>query len=95
MNSGKFQYFLNCLASVGGNLLILSLFVLGLLLYTLFARSPNATVVGQFTTFAGALLLALKGRTSDTNPPPGSTASSSSSTTTSTSGSGIPGEGHP
>lgn len=73
--NGKWQYFLNSLATVGGNLFVLSIFVLlffGLVLYTLHDASANvqviSTVTGAFTTFSGALLLALKGRTTDANP---------------------------
>ena len=85
--SGKFQYFLNCLATVGGNLFVLSIFVLlflGLVLYVLHDASANVqvvtTVTSAFTGFSGALLLALKGRTTDTNPSTNGGTSTSSTT---------------
>jgi xanthosine utilization system XapX-like protein len=84
--NGKWQYFLNSLATVGGNLFVLTVFVLillGLVLYTLRVPSANpqvvTTIVGTFGSFSGALLLGLKGRSTDTNP------SNVTSTTTTTS----------
>ena len=72
----KWQYFLTSLATAGGNLFVLAVFVLILLsltVYVLLHASGNTQVVnaitGAFTTFSGALLLALKGRHDDTNPP--------------------------
>ena len=84
--NGKWQYFLNSLATVGGNLLLLSMFVLlflGLVLYALRVPSANpqvvTTIITTFTSFSGALLLGLKGRTTDTNP---SNVTSTTTTTT-------------
>ena len=85
--NGKWQYFLNSLATVGGNLALLCVFVLlllGLVLHVL--HSANASdqvstvIVTTFSAFSGALLQALRGRTSDTNPPPGGGTSTSSTT---------------
>lgn len=86
--NGKWQYFLNSLATIGGNVFLLCFFVLvflGLVLYTLHDAGANSnvvnTVTNAFTGFTGALLLSLKGRTTDTNPSPGGGTSSSSTTT--------------
>jgi hypothetical protein len=86
--NGKWQYFLNSLATVGGNLLVLVLFVLlllGLVLYVLHDTGANAQIVtvvlSTFSGFAGALLQALRGRSTDTNPSTGGGTSTSSTTT--------------
>src|SRR5271166_5357854 len=86
--NGKFQYYLNCLASAGGNLFVLMIFVvifLVLIVYVLHDANANdrlvSTVSDTFMGFSGALLLALKGRTTDTNPTLGGGTSSSSTTT--------------
>ncbi len=89
--NGKWQYFLNSLATVGGNLFLLAMFVLvflGLVLFVLHDPSANVqvvtTVTSAFTGFSGALLLGLKGRTTDANPSTtgGTTTSSTTQTTT-------------
>ena len=90
--NGKWQYFLNSLATVGGNLFVLFIcFVgmLGLVLYTLHDANSNVQIVATLTTtfgnFSGALLLCLKGRSTDTNPSPsGGTTSTSVVTQTTT-----------
>jgi len=86
--NGKWQYFLNSLATVGGNLFVLLtmvLILLGLVLYTLHDTNANSQIVtvvsSTFSGFAGALLAALRGRSTDTNPSPGGGTSSSSTTT--------------
>jgi hypothetical protein len=76
----KWQSFLNSLSTPGGNLLIMVLFAVALLIVLLFrASSPEGQVqtiiLGAFSAFSGALLLALRGRTSDIPTPPGSTSS--------------------
>jgi hypothetical protein len=101
----RWQAWLNSLATVGGNLFLLTFFVLvflSLVLFVLHDANANAqivtTVASAFTSFSGALLLGLKGRTSDPNPSMNGGASTSTSSTqssTSSTGSGIPGEGHP
>jgi FtsH-binding integral membrane protein len=90
--NGKWQYFLNSLATVGGNLFLLAIFVgvfLGLVLFVLHDTSANVqvvtTITSAFTGFSGALLLALKGRTTDTNPSTGGGTTTSSTTTETTS----------
>ena len=89
----SWQFFLNSLATVGGNLFLLAMFVLlflGLVLYTLHDANANMQVVtivtSTFSSFSGALLLGLKGRVTDVNPSSnvGGTSGSTSSTTQTT-----------
>lgn len=86
--NGKWQYFLNSLATVGGNLLVLVLFVLlllGLVLHVLHDQGANGQIVtvvlSTFSGFAGALLQALRGRSTDMNPSTSGGTSTSSTTT--------------
>src|SRR5271157_3428929 len=88
----SWQFFLNSLATVGGNLFLLAMFVLlflGLVLYTLHDANANTQVVtivtSTFSSFSGALLLGLKGRVTDVNPStPNGTSTTSSTTQTTT-----------
>jgi hypothetical protein len=89
--NGKWQYFLNSLATVGGNLVLLFLcffVLLGLVLHVLHSSNVSdqvsTVIVTTFSAFSGALLQALRGRTSDTNPPPGGGTSTSSTRTETT-----------
>ena len=72
----KWQAFLNSLSTPGGNLLLLCVFVsclLALVLHVLHHGDEGqvtTVILSTFSGFAGALLQALRGRTSDipTNP---------------------------
>ena len=89
--NGKWQYFLNSFATVGGNLFLLVFFVLillGLVLHILHHGDTNqvgTVVLTTFAAYSGALLQALRGRTTDTNPLPGGTVASSTVTQTTSS----------
>ena len=89
--NGKWQYWLNSLATIGGNVFLLCAFVLIFLVLTVYCcmrPNTNPQVVGvvtsAFTSFSGALLLSLKGRTTDVNPSTtgGTSVSSTTQTTT-------------
>jgi hypothetical protein len=75
----KWQSFLNSISTPGGNLLILSLFVIALLCVVIAEihhgdeGQVQTVVLSTFSGFAGALLQALRGRTTDIPAPPGST----------------------
>lgn len=84
---GKWQYFLNSLATVGGNLFLLMLFVLitlALVVHILHGDNKDSSqvttvILSTFSAFSGALLQALRGRTTDTNPLPGGGSTSTTS----------------
>lgn len=89
--NGKWQYFLNSLATVGGNVFLLCFFVivfLALIIYVLHGANANdrlvSTVSDTFMGFSGALLLALKGRTTDQNPSSNGGGGSTTSSVTTT-----------
>lgn len=74
----KWQAFLNSISTPGGNLLLLAVFVsclLGLVLHVLHHGDDNqvtTVILSTFSGFSGALLQALRGRSSDipSIPPP-------------------------
>ena len=76
---GKWQYFLNSLATVGGNLALLMaimFIMLGLVVHILHGDGKDnaqvtPVILSTFSGFSGALLGLLRGRVSDTNPLPG------------------------
>jgi hypothetical protein len=82
----KWQTWLTSLSTPGGNLFVLSLFVILLLVLTVHVLEGHdsggqveTVILATFSGFSGALLQALRGRSADVPAPPGST-----STTTST-----------
>lgn len=80
----RWQTFLNSWNTPGGNMLLLFIFVFSLLLLVLHLlhHSGDANITTVITTtfagFAGALLKALSGRTSDVPAPPGMTTTNTS-----------------
>jgi hypothetical protein len=82
----KWQSFLNSIATPGGNLLVLCIFVVALLVVMIFEihhsdeGQVQTVVVATFSGFSGALLQALRGRTTDVPAPPGSTSSTATTT---------------
>ncbi len=90
----RWQKWLNSIATPGGNLLVLSLFVIALLTVVIFEihhgleGQVQTVVLSTFSGFSGALLQALRGRSTDVPSPPGST----SSTTTASHSSEAPKE---
>lgn len=69
------QKFLNSISTPGGNLLLLAVFVstlLGLVLHVLHhgdTGQVQTVILATFSGFSGALLQALRGRTSDVPAP--------------------------
>jgi hypothetical protein len=73
----NWQRFLNSISTPGGNLLLLGFFVVGLfvmVIHVLENPHPNGdqaitVILSTFSAFTGALLQALRGRSSDVQPP--------------------------
>jgi hypothetical protein len=82
----KWQLFLNSLSTPGGNLLLLVVFVaslLGLVLHVLHHGDEGqvqTVILTTFSGFSGALLQALRGRSSDIPTPTGVTTTTSTAT---------------
>lgn len=82
----KWQTFLNSLSTPGGNLLLLCIFVASLLTLVIHVlhhgdNGQVATVIlSTFSGFSGALLQALRGRTSDIPSSPGTSTTTTSTT---------------
>jgi hypothetical protein len=85
----SWQKFLNSISTPGGNLMLLVLFVaslLGLVLHVLHHGDEGqvqTVILTTFSGFSGALLQALRGRSSDIPVPVGTTTNKTESTITS------------
>jgi hypothetical protein len=83
----SWQKFLNSLGTPGGNLLLLVIFVsclLGLVLHVLHHGDDGqvtTVILSTFSGFSGALLQALRGRSSDVPPVSGTTSTTTTQTT--------------